>query len=296
MDYTLEDKLERIDECPLEPRLYEVECNLLHAYIACLTFDELCEAICRKIEAPTPLRMALRSRLLRLLRLSHGEHAERLARLVDAAEAIHECNHVLQTRVHALVSAIYSWLPILKRQEVLERWADRGTSGTVARWLKASGGDDALFDPAAILAYWRRSRDPRAGKILAYNADPGFLREIIAELATQCPEGWIVSKAALRARTIRDEVWELIRHHQPASFAYLCAMLGRSLTENEALQLVSEAPAGMLSDDGRALVIWAIGQLGMVSVLDRLARRRDGYAREDVAAVLGQTLPSGFPA
>lgn len=295
MHYTLDDKLERIDECPLEPRLYEVDRNLLHAYIACLTFEELCEAICRRIEAPTPLRLALRSRLLRLLRLSDGEHAERLSRLVDEAEAIHQRNHVLQTRVDALVSAIYSWLPIMKRQEVLERWADRGTSGTVARWLKASGGDDALFDPAAILAYWRRSRDPRAAKILAYQADPGFLREIIAELAAQCPEGWIVSKAALRTGTIEEEVWELIRQHQPASFAYLCAMTGRSLTEDEALQLVHEAPAGILSEDGRGLVIWAIGQLGMVSVLDRLARRRESYARDEVAAVLGRTSPGGFP-
>lgn len=51
MRYTLEDKLERIDECSLEPRLHEVDRNLLHAYIACLTFEELCEAICRRIEA-----------------------------------------------------------------------------------------------------------------------------------------------------------------------------------------------------------------------------------------------------
>jgi hypothetical protein len=296
MHYTLEDKLERIDECPLEPRLYEIDRNLLHAYIACLTFDELCEAICRKIEAPTPLRMALRSRLLRLLRLSDGEHANRLSRLVDEAETIHNRNHVLQTRVDALVSAIYSWLPIMKRQEVLERWLDRSTSGTLSRWLKASGADDALFDPAAILAYWRRSGDPRAAKILAYQADPSFLREIIAEFAAQCPEGWIVSKAALRAGAIGDDVWELIRHHQPASFAYLCAMLGRSLTENDALQLVEEAPAGILSEDGRGLVIWAIGQLGMVSVLDRLARRRESYAREEVAAVWGRASLDEFPA
>ncbi len=294
MQYTLEDKLMRIDQCPLEPQQYEVDRNLLHAYIACLTFDELCEAICRKIEAPTPLRLALRNRLLRVLKLSDGVHAERLSRLVDEAEAIHQRNRVLQTRVDALVSAIYSWLPIMKRREVLERWIDRGTSGTVGRWLKASGEDDALRDPDAILAYWRHSHDPRAAKILAYKADSGFLREIIAEFAACCPEGWIVSKAALRAGTIEDEVWELIRQHQPASFAYLCAMTGRSLTEDEVLQLVHEAPIGTLSDNSRGLVIWAIGQLGMVSVLDRLALRRDSYAHEEVAAVLGRTSSGAF--
>jgi hypothetical protein len=290
MHYTLEDKLERIDECPIETRLYEVDRNLLHAYIACLTFDELCEAICRKIEAPTSLRLALRSRLLRLLRLSDGEHAERLSQLVDEADGIHERNHVLQTRVDALFSAIYPWLPIMKRQDVLERWIDRGTSGTVARWLKASGGDDALFDPSAILAYWRQSRDFRASKILAYKAEPAFLRGIIAEFAANCPEGWIVSKAALRAESIDDDVWELIRQHQPASFAYLCAMTRRSLAEDEALQLVQRAPHGVFSEDGPGLVIWSIGQLGMVSVLDQLAQRRESYARDEIAAVLGRTL------
>ena len=295
MHYTLDDKLERIDECALEPRLYEVDRNLLHAYIACLTFDELCDAICRRIEAPTSIRLPLRSRLLRLLKLSNGEHAERLSRLVDEAEAMHGRSHLLQTRVDALVSAIYAWLPIIKRHEVLERWAGRGTSGAMARWLKASGGDEALLDPTAILAYWRRSRDSRAAKILAYKADPSFLCEILAELAVNCPEGWIVSKAGLRAGSIEEEVWELIREHQPASFAYLCAMTGRSLSEGEALQLVHEAPIGILSDNGRGLVIWAIGQLGMVSVLDRVALRRESYAQQEVAKVLGRKSQRDFP-
>ncbi|SHO65787.1 hypothetical protein SAMN02745172_02434 [Pseudoxanthobacter soli DSM 19599] len=286
MPYTLDDKLARIDVCPLSPKHHEIDRNLLHAYIACLTFDELCDAICRRIEAPTPLRLALRGRLLRLLKLSNGEHAERLSRLVDDAEALVWRNHALQARVDALVSAVYSWLPIVKRQDVLERWTDRGTRGAVARWLKASDGDDALFDPAAILAYWRRSLDYRAAKILAYKADPGVLRDIIGELAVHCPEGWIVSRAALRAGSVKDEVWELIRQHQPASFAYLCAMTGRSLTEDEALQLFNKAMPGINSDNSRGLVIWAIGQLGMMSVLDRITLKRDIYIQDEVSAIL----------
>jgi hypothetical protein len=59
MHYTLEDKFKRIDRCSMEGRPYEVGRNLLHADVACLAFGELCEAVCRKIEAPTPLRLAL---------------------------------------------------------------------------------------------------------------------------------------------------------------------------------------------------------------------------------------------
>lgn len=294
MRFTLDDKLARIDKCPHELRHYDVNRSLLHAYIACLSFDELCEVICRRLEAPTPLRLAFRSRLLRLLRLSNNEHGEQLTKLVDDAEAIHQRSRVLRTRVDALVSAIYPWLPIEKRHEVLERWGDRGTRGVMARWLKASDGDDELRDPVAILAYWRRSLDWRAAKVLAYKADPGFLREIILELAAHCPEGWIVGKAALGAAPLDENAWGLIREHQPATFAYLCAMMGRNLTEDEALKLASEAPIGILSGNGRGLVIWAIGQLGMVSVLDRIAQARDEDAQEEVAAAQSHTLSDGI--
>jgi len=288
MEYSLSEKLERVYDCAQNPVPYGIERSLFHAYVACLSFDELCEAICLTIKDGAPLRMALRGRLLRLLRLSDGEHAERLSLLVEQAQLLHEGDHVLRTRVDALLSAVYSWLPLPTRYAVLERWIDRGTSGTAGRWLKALATDDALFDAKAIFEYWRESHDTRAAKILAYQAAPAFLDAVLSEFAASCGEGWIISKAALRATSIPDEVWHLLRAQHPASFAYLCAMAGRQLTDEEAIALVEEAPAGIL-DDGRGLVVWSIGQMGLISALDRLRADRDTFAAREVAAILGST-------
>lgn len=279
MEYSFSEKFKRIYVCAKNSSTYGTERSLLHAYVACLSFDELCEAICRSLEAEAPLRMALRGRLLRLLRLSDGELAERLSLLVETAQSLHEDNHVLRTRVDALLSAVYSWLPVPTRQVVLERWIDRGTSGTAGRWLKAMASDKSLFDAESIFKYWLKSHNTRAAKILAYQAEPIFLDAILVELAVEGAEGWIISKAALRATSIPDDIWPLLRGAYPASYAYLCAMVGRKLTDEEALALLADTSPG-IADDGRGLVIWSMGQMGLISALDRIdpARAAKGVA------------------
>lgn len=277
MGYTLGEKLERIYDCAKSPAPYGIERSLLHAYVACLTFDELCEAICITLKAEAPLRMALRGRLLRLLRLSDGQFAERLSLLVEKAQSLHEDNYVMRTRVDALLSAVYSWLPLPTRHVVLECWIDRGTSGTADRWLKAMASDEPLFDAKAIFEYWLKSHNTLAAKILAYQAEPTFLDGILVELAVGGAEGWIISKAALRSTSIPDDIWHLLRDSHPASYAYLCAMAGRKLTDEEAIALIEETSSS-IANDGRGLVIWAMGQMGLISALDRLDPKREAKA------------------
>ncbi|MEJ7925629.1 hypothetical protein WG908_02520 [Sphingobium sp. AN641] len=286
-----DEKLERITECARAFTPYEVERSLFHAYIASITFDELCRAICLTMKEATPLRMALRGRLLRLLRTSSGEHAQRASLLVEEVQALPRDDRILQTRVDALLSAIFEWFPLPTRHEVLERWADKGSRGAAARWLKAISSDESLFDPVAIAAYWRQSGDPRAAKTLAYKADAAILDEVLPEFAVRIEEGWIISKAALRSTNIPDDVWSVIRARHPASYAYLCAMAGRTISDDEAIQLVGDAPAGIM-DDGRGLVIWSLGQMGMMSALDRVRANQTDYDAQRVAAILRESSAS----
>lgn len=292
MEYSFEDKLDRILKCSFSSSPYEVDRSLVHAYIACLTMDELCEAICRTIEANTSLRMALRSRLLRLARLSSGEYGEQLARLVVRSKMLHKDNSILRRRVDALHSAIYQFLPISTRQDLLEGWIDRGKRGAMARWLKAIATDKQLFDGHSVLAYWRVSRDPQAAKIVAYEADPALLDEALSEMADLCEEGWIVSKAALRASTIPERVWTIIRGLHPASYAYLCAQTGRTISDEEAFALVQGSGSGLLNND-RGLAIWSIGQMGLVAVLDRISDASEDFAAEALTALQARLSPSG---
>ena len=93
-----------------------------------------------------------------------------------------------------------------------------------------------------------------------------------------CGAGWIVSRAVLRAPSLSDESWSAIRRKFPVSYAYLCAKTGRSLSEQEAFAIVEECEDWM----DRGLAIWAIGQLGMVSVLDRIWTMRPEFEKREL--------------
>lgn len=293
MKYSFDDKLSRILSCSFPDSIYEVDRNLVHAYIACLTVEELGEAICRTIGGGAKLRLALRNRLVKIARQSNGKYSGQLAVLIDKSRDLHGGDAVLRTRVDALHSALYEFLPMPTRQAILDSWVDRGTSGTAARWLKAMKSDESLFDGHAVLSYWRATGDDRAAKILAHQADQTLLDDALPELARNCSEGWIISKAALRASRIPEEIWDVVRERHPATYAYMCAQSGRKISENEAFAIIRESPDGLL-DDPRGLAIWSIGQLGMIGVLDRIREIREELAAEHLATLLGRRV-SGDP-
>ncbi|HYC97711.1 hypothetical protein [Brevundimonas sp.] len=91
---------------------------------------------------------------------------------------------------------------------------------------------------------------------------------MLPELVAQDTEGWIVSRAVLRAATVTERVWEAVFARLPATYAYLCAKTGRSCSDEEALALVNESEGGFMGD--RGLAIWAVGQMGKLQVLDQL--------------------------
>lgn len=284
MEYSFDDKLGRILGCSFPGSPFDVNRTLVHAYIACLTVEELGEAICRTISSDTKLRLALRNRLLKVARQSNGEYADALATLVEKSRRLYGDDSVLRRRVDALHSAIYEFLPLPARQEILEGWIDRGSREAAGRWLKAVTSDKTLFDGQAVLSYWRATGDVRAAKLLADQAEPELLDEAQLELARTCDEGWIISKAAMRASEIPEEVWEIIRGRLPATYAYMCAKSGRKITDDEAFALVMESPSDFMNDQ-RGLAIWAIGQMGMISVLDRINEASGEFSDEQMTSL-----------
>lgn len=242
--------------------------SLLHAYVACFNFNDLCAAIRSTLHESTDVRLALRGHMLRLLReIRTPEELSALVSLIDEMLVAAEAEKPLQTIVDAFCSAVFGHLPVPTQHEILERWLDRGTRGAMARWLKATRDHPELFNSDVALIYWRRSNDYRAAKSLAYQASKTHLAEILPEIAESCEEGWIIARAATRASSISDAVWQTIQDRNPATYLYLCLKLGRIISDEDAVELVSSCPT---RSDERGLAIWALGQMGMVSVLDRI--------------------------
>jgi hypothetical protein len=257
--------------------------SLLHAYIACLSVSDLCLTIRETLSAPLKLRLALRRRLLRLLSDGNLERhdREKVHDLIERSRTIGLDHPASRRVVEALLSATFDYLPRPQQQSIIETWMDRGTRGAAARWLKAVAQVPSLFDEGAVMAYFRSSHDERAAKRLANQASPAFLTEILPELVDGCEEGWIVSRAAMRAQAVGDAVWSIIRSKHPATYLYLCACLRRSISEADALELVMICPNSIMKET-RGLAIWAVGQMGMIRVLDEIVSRGEELHRLDV--------------
>lgn len=280
---TLDEKIDRILRHCGRRGTHPDEGSLLHGYIACLSFEELCLAIVRTFTEPSDLRLALRRRLLRLLRERSPRDLDRvqLLNLIDRSRTLGGADAKMRSVVDALLSALFEYLPLPEQQSVLDAWVDRGTRGAAARWLKATKESPQLFDEVIALAYWRSSGDARAAKSLAYQASEPFLRNILAELLERCEEGWIISKAVMRAGAVDETVWSKIRERHPATYLYLCARMGRCISNSDALNLVcacSNAPM----NETRGLAIWAVGQMGLFEVLDEISQRANELREKDM--------------
>lgn len=256
----------------------ELERSLLHAYVACLSLDELMKTAVLSLDGAPHVLSAVRSRLVRLGR--EGRALSEIDALSNELMREIQPDPKARVRVEALLSHIYSFLAPPTRQAVLERWRDRGTRGAGGRWLKAIADDQFLFSVDAVLHYWRETRDPNAAKVLVKRVDPEKLTDLLPELVENSEAGWIVSRAALGARSIPDDIWLTIRAKFPATFAYLCAKKNRKLTEQEAFEVINDSMGGDFGD--RGLAIWAIGQLNMPSVLDRVWDNRDRFQARDL--------------
>jgi hypothetical protein len=263
----LDIKLARIRECAAEANRDTLSRNLLHAYTACLTFEELCESAIKTLDSPLDVRRSILNGLLRAGR--EGGSEEHLDELGARLLGLSPPNPKTRVHIDALLSQLYRLFLPPTRQIVLERWRTRGTIGAAARWLKAISDDGLMFDISQVLAYWRVTRDYRAAKLLAYRGDPPLLANLLPEIIEGCDEGWIVSRATLNAGAVSEACWEAIRGKFPATYAYLCAKVGRRLGHAEALDLVRQAGTSGATDNS-GLVIWAIGQLGMWSTLEQI--------------------------
>lgn len=276
---------ERIRTIGLDGLSHPDAASLLHAYTACLSVQELSSAILDTLPTPSAWRSALRRRLIRLTRDGRLPQRDRetINELVQRCQLVARETPALRVSVDTILSGLFEHLPSFQQHVIIETWIDRGTSGAVGRWLKATSKVPSLFDEQAVMGHFRSTGDERAAKALANMATPAFLDGVLQELADCCERGWLVSKAAMRAASVPEEAWTTIRSKHPATYLYLCAQLHRSIAEDEALELVLLSPNSILNQT-RGLAIWAVGQIGMIRVLDEIVARGEELERRDLQA------------
>ncbi|WP_456707736.1 hypothetical protein [Bradyrhizobium sp. USDA 4452] len=73
----------------------------------------------------------------------------------------------------------------------------------------------------------------------------------------------------------------IIRSKHPATYLYLCAQLRRGISEADARELVMTCPNSIMNQT-RGLAIWAIGQMGLIPVLDEIVAQGEELHRRDL--------------
>jgi hypothetical protein len=285
-DEVLTQKLGRIEACTLHLR-DDLGRSLLQAYVACLSAQELRTATLRYLEADQVLIRALRTHLIRVG--SDGGNTSELDRLSADLIAQPVKGRRVGPRTDSLLSAIYPFLSVGSRKVILERWIDRGNKATAARWLKAMTNDVLLLDVELAWREWQASRDPLPLKVFIHHAASARIAEALPELIAHAAEGWLVSKAALKASTISEDSWRSIRKNFPATYAYLCAKLHLPLNEADALAIIEETTGGPFG--ARGLAIWSIGQMKMIVVLDELSARYDELLKQELEMFVHSSAP-----
>jgi hypothetical protein len=289
---TLDAKLAQIASLPVSDSTFGLSKSLFHAYVACLSLPDLCEAIQLNLMEKDEVRRPFRRRLIKIA----GEYVgapelEGLARslLARAADGTTARRHA-----DAMLSHLYPSLLPTTRKDLLDHWKGRGSRSAASRWLKALANDPLLFSIGEIVEYWRASHDDNAAKVVVAQGDAKTVETVLSELIAECSEGWIVARATIKASAVSEGCWNAIRERFPASYAYLCAKLRRSMGEDEAIQIVRAACAAntnWLSNDG-GLAIWAEGQMGMWSTLDRIAELLPELEKQQYE-LIGLTVTEG---
>ncbi|MER9681769.1 hypothetical protein NKJ23_20960 [Mesorhizobium sp. M0184] len=241
-----------------------VASSFMRAYVGCLSVDELCDAAIITLKDPLQIHMAIRKRLARLCEERRIAVDDLSVRLIEQGEDRH-----LRSRIEACLSHLLMSFSPAQRLFLLDRWEDKNTSSAWARWLKAINGDNMHYGDELIAKCWQTTRDPRAAKVLVSRGAPEILKVLASDFIVSGVEGWIVGKAIIRAGGVSDDVWDILRERQPATYAYLCAKQLRPLSESEAIQVVLDSP-DEFHNGGKGLAIWSLGQLGLEHALDEL--------------------------
>lgn len=260
----LQTKIQRLVD--LATALDPISRNMLHAYVLCIGPDEVFPAVGLTMQADAAIQGPI---INRLLRICHEDpRPASLLQLVARLLALKREHRSLLVRVNSILARLLTVLDLHTQRRIIQSWKDDQRKDSAARWLKAVRTDPALFEPGEVLEYWRTSGDVQAAKLIAYDAPPAIVGEVLPELVEACDEGWIIGKAVLRAPNVQPETLRATRAKFPATYAYICAVTGRHLSHEEALQLVRDLTPDQ--DNTRGLAIWAIGKLGMWDTLERI--------------------------
>ncbi len=269
-EFLYKDLLKRLDTIEKAvPNIYEQR-TLIHAYIACMKFHELCFALEQVISSEhSKLRIALKNRLVRLVKEGMTQTQQKtINNMLRSIYNMSEKSKRHRPAVDAILSAVFRYVSTEMQEEIAKWWIARGNRSAMARWLKATNETPIHFNAEVAFNYWRQTYDRRVAISMVKHLELKSLGSFISELVDNCEEGWIIAKAIRKHGQMEEVTWEKLKKKFPATYLYLNAHFNKKVSSDLALEMICRCNS-LSSEEGRGLAIWSAGQLGLVEVLDQ---------------------------
>ncbi|MCV9965424.1 hypothetical protein OIU34_26455 [Pararhizobium sp. BT-229] len=273
----LEAKLQTMIACSENVVRNDIYRALLNGYAACLSNDDLCEAIPRLLTGSIWPLSVVRNRLEK--NWQEAEQKFDLDRVFLGVVDLGDLDAKARRRREDVLSRFYRTFSPPIRRRALDRWKDQIGSGSTTRWVRAIADDELMFDLHAVREEWEAGWNLMALKILLNRDDPDLHASLLPTMVARQVEGWMISKAARTATMVAEATWEAIRRDLPVTYAYLSFKLHREISDDEILQIVLSTENSV--SGGRDLAIWAAGQLKRWEVLAQIEGKVQELQRGD---------------
>lgn len=265
----------------IEDGFYWERTTLIAALVSCLDPQEACEILDLGFTQEPATRRAILRKIGR--DVEHGPqecHYNLIEQLIHASERLryskkNSCGYCL--------SFLYDYLSEDLQRTIVEFFL---TSRYVNMRRRAYKKLRSNWDPEYLLQVshaWAKHRDFECALLIAERFPLSYLQEHLTDLEQVLIEEnpRYLAKLFLRVGEVDSNKLERLASLDEITFAYVSAKLRQPLTAERALKIFESNRL----DERIGLLIWCFGQMGLWSVLVRVANRAEELDQERLARI-----------
>ena len=260
----------------IEEGFYWERAPLIAALVSCLDSEEACEILDLGFAQEPATRRAILRKIGRDIEYGVQEcHYDLTAQLIQAFERLpyskkNSCGYCL--------SFLYDYLPEDLQRTIIEFFLTSryvNIRRRAYKKLRPNWGPEYL---SQVSDAWAKHRDFGCALLIAERFPLFYLQEHLAELEQVLVEEnpRYLARLFLRVGEVEGNKLEHLASLDEITFAYVSAKLQRPLTKERALRIFESNRL----DERIGLLIWCFGQMGLWSVLVRVANRAEELDQE----------------
>ncbi len=275
IDYSARELVERAAALEWE------RASVVNAAGSCLSKEDACAMLNPRGQLAKEIRRALLRKITHDMKEDGIKqcHLDLLDYLIETFPSL---SGDQRQRCAYYLATLYNGLPLQYRLRIL-RFFLSSRFITVRRrsYQKARADWDDSYQ-ALIKQAWRDHSDPECAVVIVERFEVEYLVEHLDALISGLSETWQIAQLFLRVGQQDSAIVSRLAEIDEISFVYVRAKLGLSLSKEQAIEILERN----VTDPRVGLLIWAYGQMRLVSVLRYLIEHAESYEHRHMEAQL----------